>query len=101
MQELNVGVDVFFVISAVLLYAPFVAAHLDGRPHPSLRTYATRRIFRIYPAYWVALAVILPLSPIFGFRGPWQWFSFPLLVHTYRHRGLGARRRACARRGHS
>ena len=31
------------------------------------RTYAIRRILRIYPAYWVALIVILPISPIFGF----------------------------------
>ena len=48
-QELNVGVDVFFVISAVLLYAPFVARHLDGRPHPGLGTYTIRRFLRIYP----------------------------------------------------
>ena len=89
-QELNVGVDVFFVISAVLLYAPFVASHLDGRPHPTLRTYTIRRFLRIFPAYWVALLVILPLSPIFGLRGPWQWFSVPTLVYTYRAAGLGA-----------
>jgi peptidoglycan/LPS O-acetylase OafA/YrhL len=89
-QELNVGVDVFFVISAVLLYAPFVARHLDGRPHPSLGTYTIRRILRIYPAYWVALLVILPISPIFGLRGTWQWASVPLLVYTYRTAGLAA-----------
>ena len=89
-QDLNVGVDVFFVISAVLLYAPFVATHLDGRPHPALRTYANRRILRIFPAYWVALLVILPISPIYGLRGAWQWFSVPLLVYTYRAAGLFA-----------
>jgi peptidoglycan/LPS O-acetylase OafA/YrhL len=89
-QQLNVGVDVFFVISAVLLYAPFVASHLDGRPHPDLHTYATRRLARIYPAYWVALIVILPLSSIFGLHGAWQWFSVPLLIHTYRVAGLAS-----------
>jgi peptidoglycan/LPS O-acetylase OafA/YrhL len=89
-QELNVGVDVFFVISAVLLYAPFVAAHLDGRPHPGLRMYVTRRFARIYPAYWVALLIILPLSPIFGLHGAWQWFSVPLLIHTYKVAGLAS-----------
>jgi peptidoglycan/LPS O-acetylase OafA/YrhL len=86
-QNLNVGVDVFFMISALLLYAPFVARHLDGRPHPSLGTYTVRRILRIYPAYWVALIVILPLSPIFGLRGTWQWVSVPLLFYTYRVAG--------------
>jgi peptidoglycan/LPS O-acetylase OafA/YrhL len=89
-QQLNVGVDVFFAISAVLLYAPFVAAHVDGRPPPNLRTYVTRRITRIYPAYWVALAIIVPLSPIFRVHGAWQWFSVPLLVHTYRTAGLAS-----------
>jgi peptidoglycan/LPS O-acetylase OafA/YrhL len=89
-QELNVGVDVFFVISAVLLYAPFVAAHLDGHAPPNLRTYVTRRAARIYPAYWVALLIILPLSPIFGLHGPWQWFSVPLLAHTYRATGAAS-----------
>ena len=89
-QELNTGVDVFFAISAVLLYAPFVAAHLDGRPPPSLRTYVTRRAARIYPAYWIALLIILPFSPIFGLKGPWQWFSVPLLVHTYRVAGAAS-----------
>jgi peptidoglycan/LPS O-acetylase OafA/YrhL len=88
-QELNVGVDVFFVISAVLLYAPFVARHLDGRQPPSLGTYTIRRVLRIYPAYWVALLVILPISPIFGLHGTWQWFSVPALVYTYRLAGLG------------
>jgi peptidoglycan/LPS O-acetylase OafA/YrhL len=87
-QELNVGVDVFFVISAVLLYAPFVRAHLDGRSPPGARDYAFRRITRIYPAYWAALLVILPLSPIFGLNGRWQWFSVPLLIHTYQPAGL-------------
>ena len=84
-QELNVGVDVFFVISAVLLYAPFVAAHLDGRPHPEpahLRDAASHAAST--PRTGSRSLVILPLSPIFGLRGPWQWFSVPLLVHTYR-----------------
>jgi peptidoglycan/LPS O-acetylase OafA/YrhL len=89
-HELNVGVDVFFVISAVLLYAPFVAAHLDGTPHPNLATYTLRRATRIYPAYWVALIVILPLSPIFGVHGAWQWFSVPLLIQTYRLAGVAS-----------
>jgi peptidoglycan/LPS O-acetylase OafA/YrhL len=89
-QELNAGVAVFFVISAVLLYAPFVAAHLDGHPPPNLRTYVTRRVTRIYPAYWVALLIIVPLSPILRMRGTWQWFSVPLLVHTYRIAGAAS-----------
>jgi peptidoglycan/LPS O-acetylase OafA/YrhL len=48
---------VFFLISGFLLYRPFVAAHLAGRPGPAVRPYLTRRLLRIVPAYWVALLV--------------------------------------------
>ncbi|HVM63588.1 MAG TPA: acyltransferase family protein, partial [Acidimicrobiales bacterium] len=51
----EIGVAVFFLISGFLLYRPFVAAHLEGRPGPAIRPYLKRRILRIVPAYWVAL----------------------------------------------
>lgn len=53
--RLEVGVWVFFLLSGFLLYRPFVAAHLDGRPGPAVRPYLRRRLLRIVPAYWVAL----------------------------------------------
>jgi peptidoglycan/LPS O-acetylase OafA/YrhL len=55
--RLNVGVWIFFVISAFLLYRPFVAARLRGERMISLRGFAWRRFLRIFPAYWVALIV--------------------------------------------
>jgi len=55
-QHLNVGVSTFFVLSGFLLFRPFVAAHLAGDPGPAVRPYLVRRVVRIYPAYWVALA---------------------------------------------
>ncbi len=56
-QHLNVGVSIFFVLSGFLLFRPFVLAHLADRPPPRRRTYALRRLMRIFPAYWLALAV--------------------------------------------
>lgn len=53
--ELRLGVQLFFVLSGYLVFRPFVAAALDGRPGPSLGRYALRRAARILPAYWVAL----------------------------------------------
>ena len=53
--RMEIGVAVFFLISGFLLYRPFVAAHLSGRPSPDVRTYLKRRLLRIVPAYWVAL----------------------------------------------
>jgi peptidoglycan/LPS O-acetylase OafA/YrhL len=53
--ELRLGVQLFFVLSGYLVFRPFVAAALDGRPAPRLGRYALRRAARILPAYWVAL----------------------------------------------
>lgn len=56
-RNLDVGVPIFFGISGFLLYRPFVAARLAGRPRPSLKRYGARRVLRIVPAFWVALTV--------------------------------------------
>jgi peptidoglycan/LPS O-acetylase OafA/YrhL len=55
--RLNVGVQIFFVISAFLLYRPFVVARLQGTKRPAAGPYAWRRVLRIVPAYWVALTI--------------------------------------------
>jgi peptidoglycan/LPS O-acetylase OafA/YrhL len=56
--RLDVGVRIFFLISAFLLYRPFVAARLGGEEPPLVRAYAWRRFLRVAPAYWLALCVI-------------------------------------------
>lgn len=56
-RHLNVGVAIFFVLSGFLLFRPFVLAHLGDQPPPRRRTYAWRRLVRIFPAYWLALTV--------------------------------------------
>lgn len=57
--RLDAGVALFFLISGFLLYRPFVAAHLSGRPPPRFWPYLKRRALRILPAYWVALTIIV------------------------------------------
>src|SRR5918999_5190185 len=45
---------IFFVISAFLLYRPFVAARIDRTSTaPRVADYARNRFLRIVPAYWV------------------------------------------------
>ena len=56
--RLDVGVDVFFVISAFLLYRPFVAARVDPEQPPLTRSFAWRRFLRVAPPYWLALTVV-------------------------------------------
>ena len=102
-QRLEVGVAVFFVISGFVLYRPFVAARLDGRPLPLVGRFAGRRALRIVPAYWLALTVS---ALVLGLAGV---FSVERLLHLLRVRpdllAEHAHRRARAgldavRRGH-
>lgn len=58
------GVDCFFVLSGFLLARPYVEALIEpGRPLPSVREFATRRFFRIYPLYAVAV-VLSAIGPM-------------------------------------
>ncbi len=62
LDELRLGVTLFFVLSGYLVFGPFVAAALDGRDQPSRRRYALKRAARILPAYWLALAGAFALT---------------------------------------
>jgi peptidoglycan/LPS O-acetylase OafA/YrhL len=56
---LPVAVNIFFVLSGYLVARPFVRALLYDSPPPALGRYLRRRAFRIVPAYWVVLTVLL------------------------------------------
>lgn len=58
-NHFEIGPSIFFALSAFLVYRPFVRAHVAGAPVPSLRDFGRRRVVRIVPAYWCALAVFL------------------------------------------
>jgi len=55
------GVDLFFVLSGVLLSARFLKADALGRSAPSFLDYMRARILRIGPPYWVILLAVLIL----------------------------------------
>lgn len=79
-SRLEIGVEVFFVLSGFLLYRPFAAAHFGGRPAPATRTFWIRRLKRIVPAYWIAFIVATYVlranSGGPGWRGPLIYLSF-------------------------
>ena len=78
--RLDVGVRIFFLISAFLLYRPFVAARLGGEPPPFARAYAWRRFLRVAPPYWVALCVV---AIWFGADGVFN--GHPLALFGFAH----------------
>ena len=69
------------MLSAFLLYRPFVRARLDGRPPVKVWRYARRRALRILPAYWVAVLTLglLDSAHTPGVFGDQWWVYWGLL----------------------
>jgi peptidoglycan/LPS O-acetylase OafA/YrhL len=82
LDRFDIGLPMFFILSAFLLYRPFVVAQLQESPAPSYRHFLRNRIFRIIPAYWVALIALM----VFGVLQPTsllEAISFFSLVQIY------------------
>jgi len=60
--RLDIGVPIFFALSGFLLFRPIAAAVLDDTPLRSATVFLWRRAMRIYPAYWVALILIVAFT---------------------------------------
>jgi peptidoglycan/LPS O-acetylase OafA/YrhL len=77
--RMEVGVVIFLVVSGFLLYRPLVLDHLTGAASPPLKAYAWRRVLRIVPAYWVALALgaaLVPYHDVFTLKAVPTYFGF-------------------------
>jgi hypothetical protein len=57
----EIAVPIFFALSGLLLYRPWVQATLEPRQTPSVHRYLRKRALRILPAYWVAASAALLL----------------------------------------
>ncbi len=53
------GVILFFVLSGFLLFMPYARAMLFQEEWPSARKFYLRRIFRIWPGYYLTLAIMI------------------------------------------
>src|SRR5713101_596459 len=87
------GVDFFFVLSGFIMM--YVHAADFGQPR-ALGAYIWKRFTRIYPAYWIVFAVILPVYifvPHFGYdfqRDPAVALrAFFLFPHPQNHQVVG------------
>ncbi|GAA6153907.1 acyltransferase family protein [Pseudoteredinibacter isoporae] len=67
------GVQVLFVLSAFLLSLPFIRAQAGmSVSEPRLRSYFSHRIARVFPAYYVQLALLLGLGVLLSSQLPIQ-----------------------------
>jgi peptidoglycan/LPS O-acetylase OafA/YrhL/4-amino-4-deoxy-L-arabinose transferase-like glycosyltransferase len=86
LARLDVGVAIFFVLSGFLLYRPFVARRLEDRPGPGTRGYLRNRFLRIYPAYWLALTVLVVAVDARArddIQGLWDFVMYYGLLQSY------------------
>ena len=53
----------FFPLSGFLVFRPIVAQLLDQGPIPEARSFLRKRFWRIFPAYWLVLTLLLWFDP--------------------------------------
>jgi peptidoglycan/LPS O-acetylase OafA/YrhL len=82
LRRFDLALAFFFVLSAFLLFRPYAAAQLAGRPAMRVRTFYRHRLLRIFPGYWF---VLLALVVLFGLR--FQSFgdllAYVFILQTY------------------
>jgi peptidoglycan/LPS O-acetylase OafA/YrhL len=83
------GVSCFFVLSAFLVSMPFLRWLVGDAPRPDMRRYATQRVFRIFPAWWLALILVSVLWAGWLVERPVDLLAFLTLTQDYL--GLGHR----------
>lgn len=66
------GVDIFFLLSGFIIY-------LTTKDGSSWKSFAVKRVFRIYPAYWIALAVYIYYSVVYNGGGTMSLPSYRIL----------------------
>ena len=62
--RMDIGVPIFFGLSGFLLFRPYVAAQFSGVQPITNADFWTRRVLRIFPAYWAALILQVILGGI-------------------------------------
>jgi peptidoglycan/LPS O-acetylase OafA/YrhL len=80
MGHLELGPAMFFVLSAFLLYQPFVTANFTDRAAQTWRRFLKSRAYRVIPAYWITLAILI----LFFRANPANQFSGGLKVDNWK-----------------
>ena len=78
------GVDLFFVISGFIMVYP--SNRLFAEPGGA-KIFAWRRLSRIVPLYWCAMALLLVKMPVLHKPMPMLRASSPRFLHSLGHAG--------------
>jgi peptidoglycan/LPS O-acetylase OafA/YrhL/lysophospholipase L1-like esterase len=81
-RSLTDSVVVFFALSGYLVGGPFLRALLAGTPPADPVVYAVRRVARILPGYWFALAAMLAVLATGAGFSLWQVPVHALLLQN-------------------
>lgn len=84
----NFGVAIFFLLSGFLLYLPFARTALADEPGPGVARFFRHRLFRIYPAYWVALTAAVVLVGVPNTSPKKYAILYPLVQNYFPGHGL-------------
>jgi len=93
LTRLDPGVAIFLLLSAFLLYRPFVKSRMVRDPGPAVLPFFARRVLRIVPVYWVALTVVaiyFGMTYVFTPGGiPWYYGFLQIYDRTTITNGIG------------
>lgn len=88
LHRMDFGVTLFFVISGFLLFRGWSRSSIRQTSAPDTKTYAVRRLLRIFPAYLPVVVVAAFVVPYTISRlaegASWKfWITHLTLTHTY------------------
>lgn len=83
MLVLGILVALFFAISSFVLYQPFILADVTHRPRPRSVSFYVRRLFRIYPLFFLATLTYLVLIPAVRADNWWATGRLFLFLQIY------------------
>jgi peptidoglycan/LPS O-acetylase OafA/YrhL len=79
----GVGVPIFFVLSGLLLFRPWVRSALTGSEAPSVNAFYWKRGLRILPTYWVVMIVAFVCLDHEHLGSVRRWVELPTLTYVY------------------
>jgi peptidoglycan/LPS O-acetylase OafA/YrhL len=79
----EIGVPVFFTLSGLLLYRPWVPSLLEGRSTPAAGRYLWKRALRILPAYWCLVVYAIGVYGSGHVADVWSWLKLATLTYSY------------------